>query len=164
MGFRQKKRQQQPTLYMGGFSLLLLHLGSLVWEPKRDALLAAAVLIMSCHRSSSSSSLWNWNIDYAELWSYLVVWERWLRGENVPLLSLSSNRSKLSQRGGGGERYQRARDTHTNRGHGHEIRHLQCLASLWLASLTVETEKGTLVQEKPRGFQMLQNQGSKRLH
>ena len=43
---------------------------------------------MSCHRSSGS--LRNWNIDYAELWSYLVVWERWLRGENVPLLS--SNR------------------------------------------------------------------------
>ena len=47
-------------------------------------------LIMSCHRSSGS--LRNWNIDYAELWSYLVVWERWLRGENVPLLCFQSPR------------------------------------------------------------------------
>ena len=44
---------------------------------------------MSCHRSRCS--LRNWNIDYAELWSYLVVWERWLRGENVPFFQSRSN-------------------------------------------------------------------------
>ena len=95
---------------------------------------------MSCHRSSGS--LRNWNIDYAELWSYLVVWERWLRGENVPLLS--SNRlhslpasqpcralaslSQLRRRHAAYRHCQRKKHgTYmAHSGHGHEIRHLQC--------------------------------------
>lgn len=81
---------------------------------------------MSCHRSSSS--LWNWNIDYAELWSYLVVWERWLRGENVPLLL------SLPIAGSSNDTNELGRDTlHAASGHGHEIRHLQCLANSILA-------------------------------
>ena len=112
---KERRRRREDFLYcfyISGAAAAMRHYWALPYlphhttsscrfKPLRCGTLAAnrgapqsshRALIMSCHRSSGS--LRNWNIDYAKLWSYLVVWERWLRGENVPLLSSNRKASK----------------------------------------------------------------------